>query len=108
MDQELRKAGDVLSSDRIKYLRRKTKPMVSELLQNAKLNSPVSNKTDGIDPYHQELTFLRLENQIRSLELSLGIEPCFVRTVTPGQWTAAILEGHNQEALQSRWSECQT
>ena len=61
---------------------------MTELLQNAELVPPVSDETDGINPYHQELTFSRLETQIRSLELSLGIEPCFVGTVTPGQSTA--------------------
>ena len=60
---------------------------MTELLQNAKLVPPVSDETDGINPYHQELTFSRQKSQIRSLELSLGIEPCFVGTVTPGQWT---------------------
>ena len=61
LDQKLRNAGEVLSSDQIKYLRCKIKPMVTELLQNAKLVPPVSNETDGINPYHQELTFLRLD-----------------------------------------------
>ena len=87
LDQKLRNAGKILSEDQIKYLRRKIKPKVTELLQNAELVPPVSDETDGINPYHQELTFSRLESQIRSLELSLGIEPCFVGTVTPGQWT---------------------
>ena len=87
LDQKLRNAGKILSEDQIKYLRRKIKPKVTELLQNAELVPPVSDETDGINPYHQELTFSRLESQVRSLELSLRIEPCFVGTVTPGQWT---------------------